>query len=80
MGKSGFQPKNPRELQEIQVWLVARLGRVEKQLQVQEMMALHKGVLIFALDSSFRQFFRFLFSLFTLAPCQIFVSVWCLVV
>lgn len=43
MGKSELQPKNPRELQEIQVWLVARVGRVEKQLLVQEMMVLHKG-------------------------------------
>lgn len=42
--KTGLRPKNQRELQEIQHWLVLRLGRVEKQLQVLEMMVFHKGL------------------------------------
>lgn len=46
MQKTRLQPKNPRELQEMQQWLVVRLGRVEKQLQVLEMMVFHKGMFL----------------------------------
>ncbi|GMP28268.1 hypothetical protein CsSME_00003889 [Camellia sinensis var. sinensis] len=42
MGRIGFQIKSSRELWETLAWLVERVEKVGKQLQVQEMMVPHK--------------------------------------
>lgn len=73
MEKTVFQPKSPRGHLEIQGLLVARVGRVEKQLLVLETMVLRKGLLCLTLffEMYFEVSIRFLYLLNFISRYQI---------